>query len=309
MKIFSSLRQAVATRMTRMRDRLRKLFLYDHWMIGVIHQPIEKALTWHEMPPVMWLNPVMDKHYLADPFPWPDSSDTLLCEEYDVAARKGHLAALKIDGDGTILDRLKIDLPLQGHLSFPFLFMKDGQLFMMPESCADRRLDLFVWAAGGWHSYAPVLRDRAVADAILFEKDGLFWISYTDVYHHPHDNLNLIYADDLRGPWTAHPANPVCRGLDRSRNGGAVFRVADKWYRPAQDCSRVYGGSLRIMEIVTCTPEQYREREVTHILPSSRLYPHGFHTLSAWGDKCLVDGMRLRFSWRLMIQKLRRRFM
>jgi hypothetical protein len=87
-----------------------------------------------------------------------------------------------------------------------------------------------------------------------------------------------------------------------------VFEVGGKLYRPAQDCARRYGGALRIMEITEWTVNAYRESEVTHITPSSAAYPDGFHSLVAWGeDHCLVDGMRLTFSARLVWSKLKRR--
>jgi hypothetical protein len=179
----------------------------------------------------------------------------------------------------------------------------------MPESCAARRLEIFHWdmARGRWISHAAVFLDRPVADAVLFRKDDLFWIAYTDVTHDPHDNLHLVYASDLTGPWLAHPSNPVQRGKERCRGAGPVFTVGGKYYRPAQDCSSVYGGGMRIMEIVTFTPTAYEEAEITRIVPSSQQYPDGFHTLAAWGDCCLVDGMRLTFSWRLVWDKLRKR--
>jgi hypothetical protein len=201
---------------------------------------------------------------------------------------------------------MKIDLPIAGHLSFPFLFQLDGQVYLMPESSEARRLEIFRWRPenGQWISHAVVFEDKAVADAVLFEKDGHFWIAYTDVTHDPHDNLHLIYAPALTGPWLAHPANPVQRGNAFCRAAGGVFASGGKLYRPAQDCSKVYGGAL---EIVTCTPTAYGEREVTHILPGGVDFPDGCHTLIPWGDRCLVDGMRLSFSARLLASKLRRR--
>jgi hypothetical protein len=287
---------------------LKSVLFYEHWMVGIIEQPIANSLTWTQVPPIHWLASFDSKYYLADPFPWPGSADTLLCEEYNVIERQGHIVALKCDASG-IIDRIKIDLPVAGHLSFPFIFMHDGQVYLMPESCIANRLEIFRWLEqnGQWVSHASVFKNKAVADAALFEKDGLFWISYTDVSEDPHDNLNLIYASDLTGPWTPHPLNPVRRGRESSRNAGGLFEVNGKLYRPAQDCSKAYGGAIRIMEVTVCTPKQYLEKEITHITPVSPTYPDGLHTLQAWGDKCLVDGMKVVFSPQLLWRKIRKR--
>ena len=207
-----------------------------------------------------------------------------MCEDYDNAARLGRISVLKLNANG-IADEVKTYFPVACHLSFPFLFMQDDQVFAMPESCAAKRLEIFRWHEqdGIWVSHTVIFTDKAVADAALYRKDGLFWISYTDVTHDPHDNLHLIYAENLIGPWTLHPANPVRRGHAVSRNGGGVFAVNGKLYRPAQDCSEIYGGALRIMEITDWTVTNYQEKEVAHIAPSSPDYPDGFHTLVAWG--------------------------
>jgi len=286
----------------------QSVMLYEHWMIGIIDEPIANALHWTQAPPIRWVAPFDKTYYFADPFPWPGSSDTIMCEEYDTILQRGRIVALRLNENG-LSDKIDIELPISGHLSFPFLFMHQGEVYVMPESCAAGRLEIFRWQeqGGTWVSEAVVFEDKAVADAVLFEHEGLFWIAYTDVSRDPHDNLNLVYASALTGPWLRHPANPVRKGREVSRNGGAILEIDGELYRPAQDCSRNYGGSLRIMKIISCTTTAYHEQEVTSVEPTSRAYPDGFHTLQAWGDKCLVDGMRLTFSWRLLWKKLRRR--
>jgi hypothetical protein len=153
-----------------------------------------------------------------------------------------------------------------------------------------------------------VFEDKPVANAVLFEKDGWFWIAYTDLTATLRDNLHLVYSSRLMGPWRIHSANPVQTGPQASRNGGAIFEINGKFYRPAQDRSGVSGGALRIMEIIACTPLAYKEREVTRIVPSSRSFPDGMKTLVSWGEKrCLVDGMKLTFSLRQAWNKVRLR--
>ncbi len=287
---------------------LRSVFFYEHWMVGVIDQPITNALTWGEAPPIRWIAPFTKNYYLADPFPWPGSNDTLLCEVYNMDTQLGRISILGLNADSVAVS-VDAKFPVPGHLSFPFLFMQSDTLFAMPESSAARRLEILRWDEEGavWVHHAIVFDDLAVADAALYEKDGLFWISYTEILPDPHDNLHLIYATSLAGPWVPHAANPVQRGRGHSRNGGGVFEVNGKLYRPAQDCMRRYGGALRVMEITEWTTTAYSEREVTHITPTSAAYPDGFHSLVAWGDdKCLVDGLRLTFSARLVWGKLKR---
>ena len=65
-----------------------------------------------------------------------------------------------------------------------------------------------------------------------------------------HDELHVYWAEDLLGPWFGHALNPVRIDARNSRPAGAVFEVDGRLMRPVQDCSAVYGGALRFMEIV-----------------------------------------------------------
>jgi hypothetical protein len=298
----------VHTLLRNARRFVHSTFFYEHWMIGLVEQPIGNALRWSELPTVRWIAPFDKNRYLSDAFPWPGSNDTLMCENYDLVTHKGMLAAVKIDVNGIAVE-MNLPFPLPGQLSFPFLFMRGGIVYVMPESSASGRLEIFRWQEhdGTWVSHSLVFKDKRVADAVLFEEDGLFWISYTDLESGSNDNLNLVYSSRLSGPWRLHRDNPVQQGREKSRNGGAVFEVEGRLYRPAQDCSEIDGGAIRIMEILACTPLEYKEREITRILPSSTAYPDGFHSLAEWGDMCLVDGMRLVFSPRYLLGKMRKK--
>lgn len=291
------------------RRKLAAIFLHESWMIGVIDQPIGNALAWTKCPPVRWLSERSSKRYLADPFAWPDRLDTVLCENYDYDAELGSIHKLGIRGDRIVSEGVEA-FSLPGHLSFPFLFGHEGAVYALPESSSARELTLFRWGPEKreWSKIVSLLRDVAAADSVLFQHNGLFWVAYTDVDQSATENLNLLYAPSLTGPWQKHPLNPVVRGAEISRCGGTPFVAGGKLYRPVQDCSSCYGGAIRIMEVVACSPEVFCEREVTVILPKKGgMNPHGLHTLSAWGDRCLVDGKRMVFSPGHVLKKIRRR--
>jgi hypothetical protein len=277
-------------------------------MIGVIDQPIASAVQWKTCPPIRWLSARSQRRYLADPFPWPGSSDEVLCENYDFTTRLGCIKRLKIKDDRIVSETIE-KFPLPGHLSFPFLFEHEGSAYALPESAAAREMSLFRWEPEKkeWNKIASPLKDVAAADSVLFRFGDLFWIAYTDVEMTAAGNLNLLYAPSLAGPWQPHASNPVVRGTESSRCGGTPFYVGDTLYRPAQDCSRCYGWALRIMRILECSPAAFREEEVARVSPVGGENPHGIHTLSAWGDRCLVDGKRWMFSPGQVLGKIGRR--
>jgi len=287
---------------------MRRLLYRDIWMIGIIDQPIAHALKWKKPPPVRWVEPAKNRS-IACPFPWPGSVDTFVCESLDLAAHIQQIAAIKLDDQG-IEAEVALDLPLPEPLAFPFLFMREGVVYLLPDSRVSGRLEILRWQEqeGLWAPYAVIYEDKPVANAVLFEKDGWFWISYTDLTKNPRDNLHLIYSSRLTGPWKLHSANPVQTGRRASRNAGGVFRVGKKLYRAARDISEPRD-SIRLMEIVVCTPLAYEEREAARFLPPDPQFPEGIRTLSAWGEKCLIDGKQQVFSlagaWKKIHNRLR----
>jgi len=289
--------------------KLEQIFLHENWMVGIIDQPIENSLTWKACPPIQWLGPRSKTRYLADPFPWPEKQNVFLCESFNFEQQKGAIKRIEVKNGKTVSESEE-RIPLPGHISFPFVFVNEGHIYILPETSASRAIVLLRWVREKkeWSAFSTVLEDVAAADSILFNREGLFWIAYTDVDRgRVHDNLNLLYASSLEGPWKKHEKNPVVQGLEISRCGGTPFSIENKLYRPAQDCSERYGKSLRIMEVVECTPSAYKEREVAIIPPNDANNPDGIHTLSAWGNKCLVDGKRMMFSPKQVLIKIRRR--
>ncbi len=64
-----------------------------------------------------------------------------------------------------------------------------------------------------------------------------------------------------RGRGSAEPGKVAPRpsAAEKDRPAGALFTVAGQIYRPAQDCSRTYGGAIVINKIERLTPEKFVE--------------------------------------------------
>ena len=97
-------------------------------------------------------------------------------------------------------------------------------------------------------------------------------------------------------PWFPHSKQPVKTDIQSSRPGGTPFIHEGKLYRPAQDCSRVYGGRVVINQITALSPNDFEEKTAAIVEPDKHgPYPDGLHTLSALGDITLVDSKREKF--------------
>jgi hypothetical protein len=103
----------------------------------------------------------------------------------------------------------------------------------------------------------------------------------------------LFHSKSPFGPFESHPFNPIRMGLEGSRMGGAILRSGGRLLRPAQNCSRSYGGSLQFYEIEKLTTAEYRERKVREIRPDAGSgFPLALHTWSRSGATVAIDGLR-----------------
>ena len=217
-------------------------------------------------------------HYFADPFLVRHGGDYwLFAENYVSASEKGVLACAPIRSDGGI-GQWKIVLDLPYHLSFPLIFDHDGEVYMIPESQADGRVELYRASAFpyAW-TKARTLWHGAGADTVPYRGDDGTWYFFTSVQHYKSTppQLLLYTAPSLESDWQLHPANPLSLDVRYARNGGRILEIPQEGRGPrlirvSQDGSGNYGSKLHFHQIETLNPLQYRES-----LLGSRLPPEG----------------------------------
>jgi hypothetical protein len=184
------------------------------------------------------------------------------------------------------------------HLSYPFVFAHGDEVFMIPETAAARRVEL--WRADpfprAWRREAVLLEDVEAVDATVLEHEGRLWmfVGIAAPGSSTLDQLHLFWAADPRGPWTPHPRNPVVSDATCARPGGPVFRHDGELVRPGQDGSRRYGGGLSLRAIDVLSTEAYAEHEVGRIGPEDvRGGAHATHAYAVDGRFEAID-VRLR---------------
>jgi hypothetical protein len=240
------------------------------------------------------------KRYFADPFIFThEGRSFIFCEEYPYAAGKGVLTAFELLANGEVGPPRPV-MEQAWHLSYPQVFARDGEIWMIPETCAARRIELYR-ATGfpdSWVREAVLIDDIRAADATLIEHEGRFWLFATVAEDSlsDWDALCLFYADALHGPWTAHPANPVLIDASAARPAGAMFTRNGELWRPAQDCSRGYGGGLALCSVDRLDEEDFRQTVHARLTPPLTWRAHGAHTLNRAGNIEVIDVVGSR--WR-----------
>ena len=234
-------------------------------------------------------------HLYADPFLFErDGRVHLFCEEVTRGGRLGVISHLELGaGAGAPQPVLRA----AHHLSYPFLLEHGGEVLMVPESAGAGRVELFRATAfpTGWELDCVLLDGVALADATLLEHEGRWWLFGTVAEPGASllDELHLHSAPDLRGPWTAHPANPVVSDARVARPAGPFLRRGGRLVRPAQDGSRRYGGALVLQEVLELTPERYAERTLERLEPAALPGARAVHHYCRAGGYEAVD-VRIR---------------
>jgi len=282
-------------------------FLSERWRIGLVKAPIHAWLQPDFQPDVEWITPEQGHRYHADPVGMIGSRHRLFCEVFDERSGRGRLVSLILDDRLSVKQEESLLGPDSPHVSFPQLISDHGRLFGLLESSAARVTTLHeVCDDGSWRPLCTLLPGVAAADPNLFQWEGRYWLAYTDTDLGEHDNLCLQYADHIQGPWTPHAHNPVKVDVRGARMAGAWFEHEGQLYRPAQDCLSSYGAGLVIQRVLHCSPTRYEEEEVRRIAPDPKgACPDGVHTLSAWGDRTLIDGKRVAWSPWTLARKVR----
>lgn len=272
----------------------------DIWRIGIVRAPIA-AVAAGELAaaPVAWLPEAAPFTFLADPFGLVrDGRLVVLAEAYDYRTRHGVIDALEFDDDLNPVARRTV-LREPWHLSYPFVFEADGEVWMAPEAHRSGTFTIYRAAAfpDRWEPAGRFDLDTPAIDPTPFRHDGLWWLAYSPdgPQSSKQGRLHLAFAERLTGPWRVHPGNPVRVDRSSSRPGGTPFIDAGVLTIPMQDCTATYGGAIRLLRVHDLSPDRFVAEAGPQLVapPSAGAYREGFHTLSACGDLTLIDVKRI----------------
>ncbi len=245
------------------------------------------------------LLPPKDRFW-ADPFTVKaDDHYYVFLEEYPYETEKGHISVVELDRKGVVSGPRKV-LEREYHLSYPFVFEWNGSYYMLPETAANKTLELYRAKSFPfvWQLEKVLMTDVRAKDATLAQIDGTWWMFVSIAEHSIPDELYLFSAPSPLGPWTPHRRNPVKSDVRGSRPAGALFEWNGEVYRPGQDSSGRYGYAISINRVTQLDHEQFQEEQVSNILPNWEKDLLATHTISIVEDLTVVDYLikRSRFS-------------
>ena len=265
-----------------------------HWRVGWRYVEGPDVIDLRAHPQSGWQDLPDDRsRFYADPFPFEhDGRMFVFVEDFVHALGYGVISAVEFGADGPLGTPRPV-LDIGTHLSYPFVFARDGAVFMVPETVATKTVDLYraVSFPDRWEKEATLLSGIEASDATLFEHAGRWWMFATvrdgGAFS---DALHIWSAPDFRGPWQPHRRNPVLVDIASARPAGRVVQRNGALIRPFQDCRDGYGAALGLARITRLDDESF-EQQVETILRPGPLWPgRRLHTLNRAGRLECIDG-------------------
>jgi len=260
--------------------RLHSLLYHTPWVIAF---RMKEPDTESAADRVRFLLPGGNRQF-ADPFLFRrDERTFLFFEDCPCDSHTGVISCVEIDSAGRTTPVRPV-LTADCHLSYPFVFEWQGEIYMLPETSRHRTVELYraVDFPESW-VFDRVLLDnlRAVDPTLLFH-EGRYWlfVGTPSANGRMGEELSLYHAETPLGPWSAHPGNPVVNDVRRARPAGRVLRTEAGLIRPGQDHSVRYGYATSLCRIETLSTTEYRERVVGRIDPEGLPQAVCTHTLA-----------------------------
>lgn len=284
----------------------------EMWNVGLVRQPVSRFLDPGFRPAVEWSDFCHPSRYLADPFLLSESGNIrIVCEEFDYCGERGWISQIEVSADGQLSGAEKL-IDEGVHMSYPYVFDYNGNLYCCPESAPQRHVPLYGFErnTGKWVKIARLLEGVDAVDATLFEYGGHWCLMHSLASEIGAWGLHVWFAESPMGPWTPHPGNPVKIDVRGARPAGKPFVHEGVLYRPAQDCSTSYGSGLVIHRVLKLSPVAFAEEEASRIHPDpTGPFPDGVHTLNGVRGLSIIDAKVHRFPRaRVLWWRLQRKF-
>jgi len=284
------------------RRGVQKALNVEQWLLAyrLDARPANEAVT-PDLAGFTRLLPPKDRDW-ADPFAIEKNGRYyVFFEELPHAEGKGHISMIEIDANGACSPPARV-LEADYHLSYPFVFEHDGELFMVPESAKNRTVELYrcIDFPLAWRLERVLMSGVRLVDATFHHGPDRWWMFANSAAGDSRmfdDELHLFHAERLTGDWKPHARNPVKSDARCARPAGRLFTRDGALFRPAQVCAPRYGAGLSINRVLRLTPHEYAERQVERILPPAASGLYGLHTLNRAGALTVVDAFirRRRF--------------
>ena len=245
-------------------DMIKKAFVGGEWSVGYRRRGEEKYSVIQ-----------LDRGWIADPFLFEHRGEHYLFAEY-VNGKKGEIVYFRFVNDKPVFGKVILSEPY--HLSYPCVFCRGNDIFMIPESADNHSVDLYraVSFPDRWKKIGR-LAQGIYYDSTYVSSQGKDWL----VTYSPRKGIFQL------GLWEIDMDERQARLIAAKEYGENVGRPAGNFFvrgetliRPAQDCSKKYGEKLLFYQVTDMKKDCFEEREVQTVsvqdtgLPFQRIHTY-----------------------------------
>ncbi len=227
------------------------------------------------------------KRFLADPFLLKHKEKNIcFVEDFLYSEKKGRISAIQLNG--TQYKFLDVVLEENFHLSYPYVFKDNNEIYMVPETHAIREIRLYknIEFPLKWKLEKILKKNINAVDTSIFKKDDR-WYMLTNIcssnMNDHNSELHIFHSEDLTSDrWLPiNCGNPVIFDSMSARNGG-LFISENNFFRINQIHAKGhYGKKFGINLIEEINENNYIERRIKEIskISSENIYgTHHFHS-------------------------------
>jgi hypothetical protein len=281
-------------------EKLIRKFKLSQWNIGFVRNDIKSILSEGKtVLDIHWVKHSYRDRFFADPFILSvrDNEIHVLVEEFFYKERKGIITLLCIDKLSYEIINRKVLLDLPTHLSFPFIYRENEQIYVLPENAGSQSLFLYEYNREKQElNPIALLNSEPIVDPALYKFGDYYYLFCTKKGRMTNSGLYMYRSLKLTNGYEQISSLPVKTDKSSARPAGWMGEIEDSFYRISQNSTNSYGEGLTVNKKVSNSFDNYEEIPVLSIWPDSE-YKYGIHTLHYYdNDICVVDGLNLIFA-------------
>ena len=214
-------------------------------------------------------------------------------EDYDYNSNKGSISAYKITPSG--YEGIGVVLEEDFHLSFPFIFEYENEIFMCPETNEKKEIRVYkcIDFPSKWEFHKTLMTNVSAGDNVIFKHKNKWWLLANIDQSGANENscqLHVFSSDNpISDEWVAHENNPVIFDPLVARNGGLIISNNEIYRVFQRQGFDMYGEASGIARIALLSSNEYVEEVCCSIEPRFFEGIKGTHTYNFDTDLIVFD--------------------
>ncbi|MBC2714641.1 MAG: hypothetical protein HF978_04960 [Desulfobacteraceae bacterium] len=193
---------------------------------------------------------------LADPFLFKHKNTLYLFHEVvlkSVPEAKIGVSVYDTDNSKWIFQAIVLDEPF--HLSYPYIFTHDSEIYMIPESKQAQSVRLYRATDFPlkWELEKIIIKDKKYVDPTI-----CFWQNRFYLFVTRKRRMYLYHSESLTEGWQLHVKSPI-KFWNHGRCAGKIFEHNNILYRFAQEQAKGYGMGVHCYQIRELSQTKYKE--------------------------------------------------